>query len=183
MPSHDDHDRPDDRDEGYDDYRDDGSRRDPRVRRAADRVKAPGMFLLVFGLISLFLAGLNVALLWLAPNVTLKAQYDLMQDLNKGQPQALPPYEEYVKQQQMQGTAIGVLQLIGSVLITLGGIKMRSLDGYGLAMAGSIMAIIPLCTNQCCCLSMPFGIWALVVLLNADVKRAFALNARPEAVG
>ena len=51
---------------------------------------------------------------------------------------------------------------------------MRSLSGYGLALTGSIAAIIPI--SGCCCLTMPVGIWALVVLLNPVVKAGFGLR-------
>jgi hypothetical protein len=167
--------------DAYDDVRDNarGSGPDRLRKRARQRVSLPGLFLIIFGLVSLALAVLNVTLLWLAPDVVLEGQYKFIQDFNKGQP--MPPYEEFVKSQQQQGTIIGVFQLVGSLFMALGGMKMRSLDGWGLALAGSVMAIIPVCTNQCCCTSMPFGIWALVVLLNADVKRAFSLVSRPES--
>lgn len=59
-----------------------------------------------------------------------------------------------------------------SVLIAIGGWKMRSLGGYTLALVGSILAIVPF--NGCCCIATPFGIWGLVTLLNSDVKAGFA---------
>jgi hypothetical protein len=43
-------------------------------------------------------------------------------------------------------------------------------------VTGSILSIIP-CTNSCCCIGTPLGIWALVVLLNSDVKLAFSRSA------
>jgi len=59
-------------------------------------------------------------------------------------------------------------------LAILGGLAMKRLRGYGLAVLGAIAAIIPL--GGCCVLSTPFGIWALIVLMNADVKEAFRAN-------
>ena len=42
-----------------------------------------------------------------------------------------------------------------------------------LAMATAIVAMVP-CTAPCCVLvGMGFGIWALVVLCDANVKSAF----------
>ena len=49
--------------------------------------------------------------------------------------------------------------------------KMTRLQGWGLALAGSILAMIP--CGSCCCFTLPFGIWALVVLVNKDVKAGF----------
>jgi len=39
-------------------------------------------------------------------------------------------------------------------------------------VAASIIAMIP-CVSPCCCLGLPFGIWALVVLARPAVKSAF----------
>ena len=38
-------------------------------------------------------------------------------------------------------------------------------------------ANVPLCPNECCC-ATPFGIWGVIVLVNADVKRAFTIVAQ-----
>jgi len=58
------------------------------------------------------------------------------------------------------------------ILILMGGIKMKQLQNHGLAMAASILAILP-CGNPCCCIGLPIGIWALVVLNRPEVKDAF----------
>jgi len=39
-------------------------------------------------------------------------------------------------------------------------------------MAGSIVAMVP--CNICCLLGLPFGIWALVVIVRPEVKDAFS---------
>jgi hypothetical protein len=49
---------------------------------------------------------------------------------------------------------------------------MKKLESYGLAMAASIIAMIP-CVSPCCLLGLPIGIWALVVLMKPEVKSAF----------
>ena len=56
-------------------------------------------------------------------------------------------------------------------LILFGAWKMYGVRGYVWAMAAAILSIIP-CTG-CCVLSMPIGIWALVVLNDSVVKSAF----------
>ncbi len=50
---------------------------------------------------------------------------------------------------------------------------MISLRWYPLAIAGSVLATIPM-VSPCCLLGLPFGIWSLVVLLQPDVKSAFS---------
>jgi hypothetical protein len=69
--------------------------------------------------------------------------------------------------------AWGVLGLLVSVVLLIGALKMKSLRSYGMAMTASVLAMIP-CTSPCCLLGLPFGIWALVVLMKADVKSAFS---------
>jgi hypothetical protein len=62
-----------------------------------------------------------------------------------------------------------ILAMDGFVLF--GAIKMLRLQGYGLAVAATIIAMLPC---QCCCvLGLPFGIWALVVLNKPEVKSQF----------
>jgi len=170
------------------DYDDDQTPQDSEDRKqwlndAIRRVQTPGLLLQIFGGISLFITVAYVTLLFAAPEVLLRGQYDFMADLQKGQPNAKqqPPFEEFVKEQQIQSGAMQILAIAGSIVIFLAGGKMRQLKSYGLAMTGSIMAILPICTNNCCCLSIPFGIWALVVLLNSDVKLAFAKIAERSA--
>src|SRR5207248_2361571 len=73
--------------------------------------------------------------------------------------------------ERIQNGALAAVALVLNVLVLLGGLRMRATRGYGLALAGSIAAIIPL--NSCCCVGLPVGIWALVVLLKPEVKAAF----------
>jgi hypothetical protein len=59
-----------------------------------------------------------------------------------------------------------------AVVIFMGAGKMKRLESYGFAMAVSIIAMIP-CISPCCLIGLPMGIWALVVLLDPNVKAAF----------
>ena len=65
-----------------------------------------------------------------------------------------------------------VFDIIGSIFIVVGAMKMRKLESYGLAMTASILSI--LCCP--CCVGIGAGIWSLVVLNNAQVKAAFAAH-------
>jgi phage FluMu protein Com len=66
----------------------------------------------------------------------------------------------------------GIAATLLGVLILIGAMKMKRLENYGLAMAASIIAMIPY-LSPCCLLGLPFGIWALVVLCDSNVKAAF----------
>jgi len=74
------------------------------------------------------------------------------------------------------GIVLSVLGLGISGFVIWGAMKMRALTGYGIALASAILAMIPGFTCYCCCLGLPglpFGIWALVVLLDNNVKQSF----------
>ena len=70
------------------------------------------------------------------------------------------------------GVVIGIIGILLGVLILFGAIKMKRLESYGLAMAVSIIAMIP-CISPCCFIGLPIGIWAVVVLSKPAVKGAF----------
>jgi hypothetical protein len=67
----------------------------------------------------------------------------------------------------------GLVALVLSAFDIYAGLQMRKLQGWGLSMAGAIVAMI-LCFSPCCLLGLPIGIWAVLVLIDEDVKRAFA---------
>jgi hypothetical protein len=75
----------------------------------------------------------------------------------------------------LTGTFGMVMNFIGvaiGIVILMGALRMKRLESHGLATAASILAMIP-CISPCCLIGLPFGIWALVVLNQPDVKGAF----------
>ena len=69
------------------------------------------------------------------------------------------------------GTVIQMVLGVGLCILTLfGAMQMMKAESWGLALTAAILAIT--CANPCC-IGLPFGIWALVVLFNPDVKQAF----------
>jgi predicted lysophospholipase L1 biosynthesis ABC-type transport system permease subunit len=71
------------------------------------------------------------------------------------------------------GVVSGLIGIAVGGFIIFGALKMKDLSSYGLALAAAILVMVP-CLSPCCFLGIPVGIWALVVLLNQDVKRAFS---------
>jgi hypothetical protein len=70
-------------------------------------------------------------------------------------------------------TAIWMLVgLVLSAFVIYAGLQMRKLQGWGLSMAGAVLAMVP-CLSPCCLLGLPIGIWAVMVLLDDEVRRAF----------
>ncbi len=70
------------------------------------------------------------------------------------------------------GIAMSALGLFIHGFVVFGGLKMKNLQGYTMAMVGAALACLP--CFPCCCINIPIGIWALITLMSADVKAAFA---------
>ena len=52
-------------------------------------------------------------------------------------------------------------------------VQMMRLRIWGLALAGCIVSALPISSSACCLLTLPFAIWAIVVLVKPEVKAAF----------
>lgn len=86
--------------------------------------------------------------------------------------------DAFVSGMERFGVGFNVLAMIVGALVVIAGARMIQMRGYGLAMTASIVALIP-CLSPCCCLGIPFGAWALIVLLDKDVKAAFDQPTTP----
>jgi predicted Zn finger-like uncharacterized protein len=134
---------------------------------AAAAVKAPGICVLLTG---------ALGLIW---NL-----FNLAQNLLMGQERAQAAGRQFAERMGMQMdpqlmpiawtftlVLLGILVLM-SFLATLGSLRMLQLRNYGLALVASIASLANF--GPCCCpVGLPFGIWALVVLLRPDVRAAF----------
>jgi hypothetical protein len=131
----------------------------PNTAAAAARVKGPAITLIVI-----------TALGILGQIISMVANLAGMRSM----PQNLPPEAERWVGLMSGGLGVvaTILTLAVGGLIIFGAMKMMALENYGLAMAAAIVAMIP-CLSPCCCLGLPAGIWAIVVLSNAEVKAAF----------
>lgn len=91
-------------------------------------------------------------------------------------PPGMPPEAErflktYMKTMEAFNLPLNLVLLLMSLVTLMAGIRMLQRRSYGLVMTGVILGMLP-CTC-CCCLGLPFGIWALVVLSNPEVKNSF----------
>ncbi|MBM3850567.1 MAG: DUF4339 domain-containing protein [Verrucomicrobia bacterium] len=107
--------------------------------------------------------------------------YGLVSGLSDNARQEIPPgmppefermFKAYLAFAEAYAVPQNALALVLSLLSLLAGVRMLQRKSYGLVMAGVILTTIP-CVSPCCCLGLPFGIWALVVLSNTEVKAAF----------
>lgn len=135
---------------------------------AASRVKAPAIALLVVGILDL-----------------LTALFALVQALMGGGAASIDTsgmtaeqadlVEKFAAAGGPVGIAIGLFWAITSAVVILGAVKMMKLQSWGLALTGSIVAMIPCIVHPCCILiGIPIGIWSIVVLMNQEVKSAFS---------
>jgi len=125
---------------------------------AADQVNGPATALIVFAILGFILQASSLAFRMLGTSMLVARQLPNQAWLN-----------------MFSGT-VGVLAsivgLLVSGLILFGGLNMRKLENYGLAMTASVVSMIP-CVSPCCLIGLPIGIWALVVLSKPEVKGAF----------
>ncbi len=68
--------------------------------------------------------------------------------------------------------AVGVASLTHGIVLALGAAKMFRLRSYPIAVGASVVAILPFGPGAA--ISLPFGIWALIVLLTGETRAAFA---------
>jgi serine/threonine protein kinase len=67
------------------------------------------------------------------------------------------------------------LQILFSLIMIAAGMKMMRVENYGLVLAGAWLALLPLSLSSI--VTMPLGIWAIVVLSSRDTREAFRHNA------
>ena len=65
-----------------------------------------------------------------------------------------------------------LLSLAGSGYCLYGAWQMKTLSNYQHAYYASIVAMIP-CLGPCCVLGIPFGAWAMTVLMKDEVRQRF----------
>jgi hypothetical protein len=135
----------------------------PNRAMAAAKVNAPAIGLMATAGIGILLQLLSLVLNVLGTGINMASMAG-----QSGTPDAVA---------NMMGGTMGVIGSIMGILIggliLFGAMKMRQLNNWGLALASSILAMIP-CLSPCCCLGLPIGIWALVVLLDNNVKASFS---------
>ena len=146
-------------------------------KKAAAKTATPGLILMLTAIVLMILSlvGIAVVASGFDAEVEMLEYFESIQPPGQAKENFKKQIEEAKKKDKTFGLIVNVIStvlgLIFEFLMLLGAMKMRQVKGYGLAMTGAICALIPL--NSCCCLAMPVGLWALVVLLNEDVKAGF----------
>lgn len=139
---------------------------------ALRRVKGPAVGLVVAGVFNIVAYGMTLVSAWLI-------RQGRIGSFVTGDPTADKQIAELFKVVKATaagyfgtwGVVRGVIYLTLSVLILVAAVKMRRLESHILCLIGCAAAMVPLFAP--CCVGLPFGIWALVVLLSSEVKSSF----------
>jgi hypothetical protein len=75
------------------------------------------------------------------------------------------------------GVVLALVQIPWALVVMFGGLKMMRVESYKMAWLGAALALLPL--NVAAIVTMPLGVWALVVLSSREVQEAFRQKALP----
>lgn len=135
----------------------------PAGPNARDALNVPGILFIVIGGI-----GVLLALMGLLSSGANQAQ--LMQAMSD--PNFPPQAKDFILKFSSMGKFLNLFALPVYGLVIFGGIQMRNLKMYPLAVATAFVAMIPC---QCaCCIGIPIGIWALTILFKPEMRAQFS---------
>jgi hypothetical protein len=162
----------------------DRPRRRGRTAAARSAVSGPAIALMIAGGLGLVAAAIGVVFLLVVGRAFFHQAVAQQQQMQRfpGQRPGFPPQGPGFGAQPAPNPAeidaayslylgYAVVALVWGAFVLFGAIQMFRLRSYGLAMASSIIAMLP--CNGCCLLGLPFGIWAVVMLAKPEVKDAF----------
>ncbi|MBN1208067.1 MAG: hypothetical protein JXB05_24600 [Myxococcaceae bacterium] len=133
---------------------------------AREKVSLPAILLMVAGGIGVAYALLSIVTALTGGDAQQAQMEQILSDPN------IPEGLKSVLASTVKGGVIfPIIILAANAFVLFGGLKMKNLESYGLAMAAAIIALIPCC--PCGCIGIPVGIYALIVLNKPEVKSAF----------
>ncbi len=163
--------------------------RQARISHARGDVTGPAVSLIVLGILGILMALLFATLIVVImsdPQSMEAWQKEMIQQEQKNRAQQNRPPMSPEEEAMMRNGITGVFGPVGltasivsagfSFLIALGGMQMMRLRSRGLAMMGSILAMLPTC-SPCCLFGLPLGIWAVTTLGRPEVREAFDWQA------
>ena len=157
---------------------------DPQSLRS--KVQSPAIALIVTAVV-----GIGLSITMIQNYFQIKSMEPMIQDMGRfgeRQPGADPEHAQQVRESMDQFSSMmssmtsssatmslvtGLLGIVTGGVVFAGAISMMSLRRYPLAIAATVLAMLPM-VSPCCFLGLPFGIWSLVVLLQPDVRAAFS---------
>jgi hypothetical protein len=143
----------------------------PSKAAALNKVKTPGILLMISGIISLLtnvVGGSMTAVLYLGMKEEIMKQ--LENDPNQDVP--IESLDMIFNLYGYGGIVCAVLGLLVGAFVIFAAVRMMKLQGWGMALTAAILSLVP-CFQGCCLLAIPAGIYAMVVLLDSSVKPTF----------
>jgi hypothetical protein len=137
---------------------------------AAASLKVPAILLVVFAVLGLLMTAASPFL----KKFWIDLVMQVMENMNV-------PMQAEQRDQMLAASKAGlglqdyfgmVLGLVVNSVILLGGLKMMKLQSWGLALAATILFMLP-CGSFCCCIGLPLGIWFIILLNKPEVKSSF----------
>lgn len=131
-------------------------------------VNMPGIFLILIGVIGLLF---GVVGLFTSP----ESIQQMMQTRSEGMTDA---QQEQIEQMILKwGKSAWIFTVIGFLvngLAVYAGMQLRMLRSYTLVMVATILTMVP-CFSGCpaCCLSIPLGVWILIVINKPEIRPYF----------
>jgi hypothetical protein len=141
-----------------------------RSNRAMRIVNAPGLALMIYGIV-------NLVGLFLSTGILPRA---LPWGLSRGL--ALPTRLWWFPEAWLGFNPMFTLAtLSAAICLVVGASKLRNLSSYNWALTAAILAMIPLFQGSLWLIGLALGIWALVAMHQPEVKAAFGSEPRDPA--
>lgn len=144
------------------------------TEQARKAVQGPGIVFIVLGALTLIGSLYNLAKSFASRDANMAEMEKAISQL----PPEAAQFGEMLRSMMEFSTGplglfFGALGIAAAVILLMGGVRMRQLRSYGLAMTAAILSVVG-CLYGCCCVAtIPVGIWAIVVLMKPEVKAAF----------
>jgi DNA-directed RNA polymerase subunit RPC12/RpoP len=151
---------------------------DAAAQRASQSLRAPAIALIITSILSMgadVLGLVSAAGVHADPN----AFHAGMQKSLNDNPDLTPDQRQWIEQNftaeaVASNTSICCgIQLVVNLAVLLGAVQMLRQRFYGFAVLASILALNPV-NAPICLVQLPFGLWALIVLLDSNVRRSFS---------
>ena len=82
------------------------------------------------------------------------------------------PLDPPTKEDRIVEYVWACVSLLWGGFVAFGGFQMKSFGSRSLAIAGAVVAMVPL--NVCCLFGLPVGIWAITILNKPEVQESFS---------
>ena len=126
---------------------------------ALNQVSAPSIGLLITGIIGAFFSSITLLSIGIGTSLSSLWMDEIPDQFS----------EIYEGAFAMGSSFIGLLV---AAFVIYASLKMKKLTQWGLAVAASILVMIP-CISPCCIIGLPIGIWCLLTLNRPEVKNTF----------